>query len=175
MYQPDIVLKKKPRIYMVSDMLEHQQQNMLFSTQESLKRQSSTSVPFPTRAEGRGKGCRSWTSKDSCSKGGTGSFDEGQRTSNKRGTTPEREGKVHLDKEVVFRGINYNGVNCSHDRECDCGHPPHCKYFKKDKCQMRKDGSFIHSQKKRSDLPVLNEKKKEHQKSSKKEGYRLQL
>ena len=46
LYQPDIVLKKKPRIYMVSDMLEHQQQNMLFSTQESLKRQSSTSVPF---------------------------------------------------------------------------------------------------------------------------------
>ena len=38
---------------------------------------------------------------------------------------------------------------CSHDRECDHWHSPHCKFFKKDKCQMAKDCPLIHVQKKR--------------------------
>ena len=43
---------------------------------------------------------------------------------------------------MVFRGINNNRVNCSHDRECDCGHPPHCKYIKKENVKWER---IVHS------------------------------
>ena len=70
--------------------------------------------------EGRAKGTRS-------------------RSPVKRVNSAERQGR-----ECRPPCLNYKRGNCSHNRECDYWHPPHCKYFKNNPCQMRK-GMSIHT------------------------------
>ena len=43
--------------------------------------------------------------------------------------TCQKDGKVRLEQKIVLRASK-RGI-CGHDRECDYGHPPYCKYFKK--------------------------------------------
>ena len=82
-----------------------------------------------------------------------------------KGSMPKRRGKVFLERKIVLsvsatqktekslfgkedrpQCFSYRRGNCSHDRECDYWHLPHCKYSKKNTCEMRKDLPFIHSQ-----------------------------
>ena len=102
--------------------------------------------------------------KGSCSKGGMCSVEldtakKGKGKGNRsrrlvqRGKSPERKyarktGKRPSGKEDRPPCCNCKRGNCSHDRERGYWHLPHCKYFQKDKCQMRMGCSFIHSHKK---------------------------
>ena len=51
---------------------------------------------------------------------------------------PAGQGKGHLGKKFVFQVPTTVEIVIMIEG-CDYWHPPHCKYFKKDKCQMGKD------------------------------------
>ena len=153
-------------------------------TNKEIKRQSRSSILF---GEELRKGKDSWffMSKSSCSKGGKCSFDHDtakkgprQRKSIKKlgykETIPQkdnmrqRERKVHLGKKIVQRVSTTKEEFVNHDRECDCWHPLHCKYFENDWCQMWKDCPFIHSQKK--NRSTITQWKHERKRVWKREG-----
>ena len=85
--------------------------------------------------------------KGSCSKGGKCASEhdpakkgKGQgtrsRSPTERDNSAERQyaretGITQSRKEDRLLSLNYKNRNYSHDRECDYGHPPHWKYFKK--------------------------------------------
>ena len=72
-----------------------------------------------------------------------------------------KTGKSPSGKEDRPPCFKYKRGNCCHDGECEHWHPPRCKEFKNEKCQMGKDCPFIHSQKKkRSTTPQRKEKGK---------------
>ena len=54
--------------------------------------------------------------------------------------------EVHQERKIDFHVSTAKEGNCSHDRESDYWHSPHCKYFKKDESGMGKDCPFVHPQ-----------------------------
>ena len=53
---------------------------------------------------------------------------------------------VFLESGVCVTQHPYDLYLISDDRECDYWHLLHCKYFKKDRCEMGKDCLFVHPQ-----------------------------
>ena len=145
---------------MVIEILEQQQQNMLMSPEG--RSRDRAAAYSSNGVEEKGKYCRSWMSKSSCSKGEKCSFEHDtakkgkgkgnldQEASLKRVDSAERQyarktGKSLSGKEDRPPCFNYRRENCSHDRECDYLHLPHCKYFQKKHWKLERIvHSYIH-------------------------------
>ena len=160
---------------MVTDILERQEQNLLISQKQETEQHRRTVLQEQKKkvniaALGH--------QKCSCSKSGTCSFDhdpanigtgKGHRSRSLvlRDNSAERQHarksrKSLPGKEDRLPCFNYKRGSCSHDRVCEYWPPPQCKHFKIDRCPMRKDCPFIHSQRQgRSGSPRRNGKGKE--------------
>ena len=84
------------------------------------------------------KDCRSWTQKARARKkefvllNMTRRKKRRAKTILQKDNMPAGQGKVHPEKKTVTRVLNNKRGNCSHDRECDFWHLPHCKYHTKE-------------------------------------------
>ena len=158
--QQDIVAKQEPKNYqilrtMVNDILEQQQQNMFFSQKERSRDRASWEkaeiVDLACQKARARKAENVLSNMTRQRKTKAKEIDEEARL--KVDNSAERQYARKTKKspsgtEDRPTRFKYKRGNCNHDRECDYGHPLHCKYFENDWCQMWKDCPFIHSQKK---------------------------
>ena len=105
-YQEDIVVQKEARTLpkmrtIVTDIFEQQQQNMLIFFKKS--DQETAAAAYSSKgAEEKGKDCRSWMTKRSCSKGGKSSFEhdpakKGKAKGNRSTSTIKRDNSAELE------------------------------------------------------------------------------
>ena len=132
---------------------------MLSFQNERSKDRAAPARP-PQKLVGR-KDCRSWTSKGSCSKRATLSFEHassqkgpvtGQRSkspvrrddSTERQYNPERQGKSRSRKVDCLPCSHYRRGSSSDDRQCDPGHFAQCKACQSKQCPLGKDCGCVH-------------------------------